>query len=111
NSRTTLISLTEKFNSLLPISEEQLQSKAAAAPAPPVVARPVPAPAAPAAEKEVVAPVHTARRETAAPHPAHVPDNSLNERFRATERPTLNENFRKSETASLADSHSNRKIE
>ena len=114
NSRTSLGSLVEQFNKLLPISENQLVVQSAPAPAAaPLVAKP--APAAPVAEKEVVAPVHNAQREAPAPQPAPkpapAPEGNLNERFKASERPTLNENFRKGETSTLADAHSNRKIE
>ncbi|WP_187262594.1 hypothetical protein [Pontibacter beigongshangensis] len=108
NNRTPLQEITDKFNALLPISDQELLR--IAVPAAPEVARPTPA--APETEKDVVAPIHTAQREaSAAPRPA-TGQGSLNERFKTAERPTLNENFYKgAAVASLADSHSNRKIE
>ncbi|MFT2007237.1 hypothetical protein ACMA1I_01055 [Pontibacter sp. 13R65] len=112
NSRTPLQEVLPKFNTLLPISEQDLLTIAVSAP--PQEAKPTPA--APLEEKDVVAPIHTAQREASAPTVTAVKpaqgQNSLNERFKTAERPTLNENFYKGTAAtSLADSHSNRKIE
>ncbi|TXK44631.1 hypothetical protein FVR03_13390 [Pontibacter qinzhouensis] len=115
NNRTPLHELVEKFNTLLPISERELLS--IATPAPQELAKPTPA--APVEEKDVVAPIHMAQREASVPRPiteaprvAVQPQGNLNERFKIAERPTLNENFYKGTSAtSLADSHSNRKIE
>ncbi|MFD2246314.1 hypothetical protein [Pontibacter ruber] len=108
-SRTPLQDVIARFNSLLPISEQELLQQA---PVAPVVAKP--ALVAPIVEKDIVAPIHTAQREyavPAAPRPAPVAEqHNLNERFRTAERPTLNERFRES-SSSLADAHSNRRIE
>ncbi|MCC9167786.1 hypothetical protein [Pontibacter harenae] len=111
SSRTKIEELTTKFSELLPVTPDEVVSKPApaATPAPPVA---IPTPAAPIQEKEVVAPINNAQREISAPvTPATpVPNQNLSERFR-NDRPTLNDNFRKETPASLADSHSNRKID
>jgi hypothetical protein len=109
--RTPLHDLIARFNSLLPVNEQELLQQQAPVAASMAPILPKPAPAAPVVEKDIVAPIHTAQREyaiPAAPRPA--PEHNLNERFRAAERPTLNERFRES-SSSLADNHSNRRIE
>ncbi|WP_299756021.1 hypothetical protein [uncultured Pontibacter sp.] len=113
--RTPLHRLVEQFNTLLPITEAEVMEQASA-PRPSFLDKPVakPAPAAPVQEKDVVAPIHTAQREAAAPvaRPAmykHEEDEL--EEAAANVRPTLNDNFRKAATSSLADAHSNRKID
>jgi hypothetical protein len=107
-SRTPVSSIIEQFNSLFPISESDitdtnrtftgLEAK--------------PAPSAPVTEKEVVAPIHNAQREASAPvsKPIYRADDDSEEEVIINARPTLNDNFRKV-SASLADSHSNRKID
>jgi len=110
--RTPLSELVQKFSPLLPISEQEVVGQ----PVPAVVATPVPkpTPAAPLREREVVSPIHTAQREASAPasRPAYRRDEEENEEEApANLRPTLNDNFRKAPAASLADSHSNQKIE
>ena len=108
--RSTLSELLARFHSLLPVSEQEISG---AIPAAPVVAKP--APVAPREEKDIVAPIHQAQRE--APVPARpvytsASDDADDEEDKATsKRPTLNDNFRKAPTASLADAHSNRKID
>ncbi|MCJ8166942.1 hypothetical protein MKJ04_19025 [Pontibacter sp. E15-1] len=114
--RAPLADLVQKFNALLPISEQEIIT---GQPAPAVVATPIPAPtpAAPFREREVVSPIHTAQREASAPvavaaRPIYRRDEEDNEdETPANVRPTLNDNFRKAPSASLADSHSNLKIE
>ncbi|WP_347157251.1 hypothetical protein [Pontibacter chitinilyticus] len=108
--RTTLSELVERFNSLLPITEEELVA-AKGAPA-----APKPAPVAPVEEKNIVAPIHTAQREAPAPtRPAYTSSRDEEDEDQApatNQRPTLNDNFRKTAApASLADAHSNRKID
>lgn len=110
-----LAELVSSFNSLLPISEEEILQTAPQAPSLASYAA-KPTPAAPVEEKDVVAPIHMAQREAsvptaAAPAPKPVAaDGSLNERFRA-ERPTMNEKFSKPAASSVADTLGNRKIE
>ncbi|MBD1398031.1 hypothetical protein H9Q13_12710 [Pontibacter sp. JH31] len=109
-----LSELVATFNSLLPITEEEICQAAPQAPSLAAYAA-KPTPAAPVEEKDVVAPIHMAQREASAPvaaatRPAAVADSNLNERFRA-ERPTMNEKFSKPVSSSVADSLSNRKIE
>ncbi len=114
--RTSLGEMVERFNLLLPITIQELRDPVNTV-APPAVAAPVvvakPTPVAPEEEKDIVAPIHTAQREAVAPPSPKVspPDNNLNERFRAVERPTLHQSFMKATQSSLADTHSNRKIE
>ncbi|WP_242926582.1 hypothetical protein [Pontibacter vulgaris] len=112
-NRTPLSNLVAQFNSLLPISEQEVISPAVTVP--PIETFAKPTPAAPEEEKDIVAPIHMAQREaTIVQRPATVPaaEHNINERFRTESKPTLNENFRKAAAnASLADSHSNRKIE
>jgi hypothetical protein len=108
--RTTIEHLAGQFNALLPLSAEELV-KPNAAPAPSPEAKPTPA--APVEEVDIVAPIDMAQREASivtpvVPKPA---DHNLNERFKAAERPTLNENFKKAASASLADAHTNQKID
>ncbi|MDX5420433.1 MAG: hypothetical protein LPK09_14555 [Hymenobacteraceae bacterium] len=113
-SRTSLRALVEKFNDLLPISEEEILGTAAAAPVPANAPTPKPTPAAPEREKEVVAPIHNAQREASAPvtRPAYkVVEEDTDEDNTPSLRPTLNDSFRGAASTSLADSHSNRKIE
>ncbi|WP_018476739.1 hypothetical protein [Pontibacter roseus] len=110
-----LSGLVATFNSILPISEQEIWQYTPA-PQPAAYAAAKPTPAAPEEEKDVVAPIHMAQREASAPvattpRPAAAPDGSLNERFRAAERPTMNERFTKPASASIADSLGNRKIE
>lgn len=107
--RTTIEHLAGQFNALLPLSADELV-KPDAAPVPSPEAKPTPA--APVEEVDIVAPIDMAQREASivtppAPKPA---DHNLNERFK-TERPaTLNENFKKA-SSSLADVHTNQKID
>jgi hypothetical protein len=112
-SRMPLRELVQKFNGLLPISEQEVLGQ----PAPVVTAAPLPKPTPPAPvyEKDVVSPIHMAQREAAAPtapvsRPAYRREEDEEEAPKNV-RPTLNDNFRKAPTASLADSHSNQKIE
>ncbi|MER2999119.1 hypothetical protein [Pontibacter populi] len=108
--RTKPETIVSQFNALLPLSTEELINPGAA-PAPSPEAKPTPA--APVEEVDIVAPIDMAQREASivtptAPAPAKPLD--LNERFK-TERPaTLNENFKKA-ASSLADSHSNQRID
>lgn len=109
-SRTPLAALAAQFNSLLAIRENEVLGTAstpASAPAP------VPTPAAPLEEKEIVAPIHNAQREMSAPasKPIYREDEDTEEESNANQRPTLNDNFRKTASTSLADAHSNRKID
>jgi len=103
--------IVSQFNSLLPVSvDEVLGTIAALAPSPEAAK---PTPAAPIEEVDIVAPIHMAQQEATivtpvAPKPA---DHNLNERFKTAERPTLNENFKKAASASLADAHTNQKID
>lgn len=111
-SRMPLSELIQQFNGLLPVSEQQVLGQ----PAPVVTATPPPkpAPAAPVYEKDVVSPIHTAQREAAAPAAPPRPAYSREEEEEeapVNARPTLNDNFRKAPAASLAESHSNQKIE
>ncbi|NDK56049.1 hypothetical protein [Pontibacter fetidus] len=110
--RTTIEQLAGQFNALLPISAEELVNPNAA-PTPSPEAKPTPA--APIEEVDIVAPIHMAQREASIVTPVAAPvkhhDHNLNERFKAAERPTLNENFKKAASASLADAHTNQKID
>ncbi|QCR23664.1 hypothetical protein [Pontibacter sp. SGAir0037] len=111
SNRTTLPQLLPQFNQLLPVTVQDLQQHAT----PPIITPEAakPAPVAPQAEKDIVAPIHMAQREAVIPpasKPTHPADHNLNERFRA-ERPTLHESYMKSAQSSLADAHSNRKID
>ncbi|RIJ36668.1 hypothetical protein [Pontibacter oryzae] len=112
--RTPLSDLVAQFNALLPISEQEATGQA-----PPTAAIPLPkaTPAAPIQEKDIVAPMHAAQREASAPtvRPA-VMFKQDEEEDEAEEtgghvRPTLNDNFRKAASSSVADAHSNRKID
>ncbi|GAB3541368.1 hypothetical protein GCM10027443_40620 [Pontibacter brevis] len=112
--RTPLGELVQKFSSLLPITEQEISGQ----PAPVVSATPIPKPTSPAPtrEREIVSPIHTAQREASAPtapaaRPAYRPQEEDEEEPHVNARPTLNDNFRKAPAASLADSHSNQKIE
>lgn len=113
---TPLSQLTAQFNELLPLSEDELTVTRKA---PSFLDRPAkPAPVAPVEEKDVVAPIHTAQREATitspqSPRPAIAKptDEDDDEQPANQLRPTLNDNFRKAASASLADSHSNRKID
>jgi len=114
--RTPLHQLVELFNPLLPLTEAEVLGQAAA---PsfldrPATAEATPTPAAPVQEKDIVAPIHTAQREAAAPvaRPAMYKEEEDDlEEAAANVRPTLNDNFRKAAPSSLADTHSNRKID
>lgn len=110
--RSSLGELAARFNSLLPVSEQDILGKSPA-PEPQVAAKPTPA--APREEKDVVAPIHQAQREASAPaRPVYTSasdDADEDENKVTNKRPTLNDNFRKAPTASLADAHSNRKID
>ncbi|TPE44917.1 hypothetical protein [Pontibacter mangrovi] len=114
--RTPLHQLVEQFNTLLPISEEEIRAQAKTSPS--FLDRPErmaakPAPVAPVQEKDVVAPIHTAQREAApAARPAmYKEEDEELEAAAANARPTLNDNFRKAASSSVADAHSNRKID
>jgi hypothetical protein len=118
SSRTPLSTLVEQFNNLLAINENEVLGIPAvvhnpiSTPAP--LAASIPTPAAPVMEKEVVAPIHNAQREAAAPavaKPRYTPDDESEEEEATNLRPTLNDNFRKAAPTSLADAHSNQKIE
>ncbi|PTX15306.1 hypothetical protein C8N40_108198 [Pontibacter mucosus] len=117
--RTPLHHLVEQFNALLPVTEAEIKEQAEPKPAPSFLDRPAaaakPAPAAPVQEKDVVAPIHTAQREAAAPvaRPAmYKEEDDELEEVAANARPTLNDNFRKAAApSSLAAAHSNRKID
>ncbi|PRY10631.1 hypothetical protein CLV24_11350 [Pontibacter ummariensis] len=113
DSRTPLSKLVEKFNSLLPVTEEEIKGTTPAAPAP--VPVPKATPAAPARETEIVAPIHNTQREASAPtaRPMYrkAEEDEDAEDAPVNVRPTLNDNFRKASSASLAESHTNRKIE
>ncbi|SIT90777.1 hypothetical protein [Pontibacter indicus] len=112
------------FNSLLPITEEEIKQQQISPLAAYAASIAKPTPAAPIEEKDVVAPIHMAQREAsiptppvpvpapvaAAPRPAAVADNNLNERFKA-ERPTMNEKFSKPAASSIGESLGNTKIE
>lgn len=111
------------FNSLLPITEEEVKQQQISPLAAYAASIAKPTPAAPIEEKDVVAPIHMAQREAsvtapapapapvaAAPRPAAVADNNLNERFKA-ERPTMNEKFSKPAASSIGESLGNTKIE
>jgi hypothetical protein len=115
DSIAPLAELVSSFNSLLPITEEEIRETAPVSPlAAYAAAAAKPTPAAPVEEKDVVAPIHTAQREASAPvaaaSKASVASDNINERFKA-ERPTMNEKFSKPVSSSVADSLSNRKIE
>ena len=116
DSIAPLSELVTACSSLLPISEEEIRQTAPQGPSLAAFAAAVkPTPAAPVEEKDIVAPIHMAQREAsapvaAAPKPAAA-DGSLNERFRANERPTMNEKFSRPASASVADTLGNRKIE
>jgi hypothetical protein len=122
DSIAPLTDLVASFNSLLPISEdEMLQPEPQRSPLAAYAASVAkPTPAAPVEEKDIVAPIHTTQREASvpvatapvvmAPKPAVAVDSNVNERFRA-ERPTMNEKFSKPVSSSVADTLSNRKIE
>ncbi|MBF8964873.1 hypothetical protein I0P70_16615 [Pontibacter sp. FD36] len=126
-----LSEVLEAFNSLLPITEEEIRQEQISPLAAYAASLAKPTPSAPVEEKDIVAPIHMAQREAsapvaapshapvampapapvaAAPRPAAIPDSNLNERFKA-ERPTMNEKFSKPASSSVADSLSNRKIE
>ena len=109
SSRTTLSDLLAQFNTMLAITEAEIVGS----PAPVSEPTPVAIPAAPIAEKEVVAPIHTTQREASAPvaKPVYEDDEEAEELSVANHRPTLNDNFRKATPTSLADAHSNRKID
>ncbi|WP_242920981.1 hypothetical protein [Pontibacter liquoris] len=112
-SRTTLDELVTRFAPLLPLTPEELTGKSATS-APAIPAKPTPV--APEEEKDVVAPIHTAQREAPVPvRPAYTSakdETEDEEEAEANKRPTLNDNFRKAAApASLADAHSNRRIE
>lgn len=112
--RAPFLELLQKFNSLLPITEQEATGQEAVVVATPL---PKPTPAAPVREQEVVSPIHTAQREASAPaapspRPAYRRDEEdAEEEAPRNMRPTLNDNFRKAPSASLADSHSNQRIE
>ncbi|WP_439881217.1 hypothetical protein ACSX1A_19010 [Pontibacter sp. MBLB2868] len=109
SARTSLSAVIEQFNPLLPISEAELLGTLSPQP---LTAKPTPA--APITEKEVVAPIHHAQREASAPvskHVVYAPDEDSEDEPAPNARPTLNDNFRKAASSSLADSHSNRKID
>ncbi len=114
DKRTPLAELLQKFNSLLPITEQEATGQEAVVEATPL---PKPTPAAPVREQEVVSPIHTAQREASAPaapsqRPAYRPhEEDAEEEAPKNMRPTLNDNFRKAPAASLADTHSNQRIE
>ncbi|OKL38937.1 hypothetical protein [Pontibacter flavimaris] len=115
--RTPLQNLVEQFSALLPVTEAEIL-EAEQAKAPSFLDRSAsaakPAPAAPVQEKDVVAPIHTAQREAAAPvaRPAmYKEEDDELEEVAANARPTLNDNFRKATASSVADAHSNRKID
>ncbi|MBF9251791.1 hypothetical protein I2I11_00645 [Pontibacter sp. 172403-2] len=112
NRRSSLSELAARFNSLLPVSEQDILGTSPA-PEPPVAAKATPA--APREEKDVVAPIHQTQREASAPaRPVYISsggDADEDEDNAAGKRPTLNDNFRKAPAASLADAHSNRKID
>ncbi|NEM96668.1 hypothetical protein [Pontibacter burrus] len=126
---TKLETIVSQFNSLLPLSIDDIVTPSAPAPvAAPVPEAAKPTPAAPEEEKDIVAPIHTTQREATivtppapatSPAPATPPavpkaaeHHNLNEKFKAAERPTLNENFKKATTSSsLADAHTNQKID
>lgn len=124
DSVAPLAEVLQAFNSLLPITEEEIMQQQISPLAAYAASVAKPTPAAPIEEKDVVAPIHMAQREasipvaapapapavSAAPRPAAMADNNLNERFKA-ERPTMNERFSKPATASLGDSLGNGKIE
>jgi hypothetical protein len=107
SNRTPLAALVEQFNSLLAISENEVLGT------PAVVHTPVSAPVAPVTEKEIVAPIHNAQREAVAPvlKPRYAPDDESEDEEAANSRPTLNDNFRKATHTSLADAHSNQRID
>ncbi|WP_266203905.1 hypothetical protein [Pontibacter kalidii] len=114
--RAPLHHLVEQFNALLPVTEAEIMEQQAQKPS--FLERPAaaakPAPVAPVQEKDVVAPIHTAQREAAAPaaRPAMYKDEEDElEEAAAQVRPTLNDNFRKTAPSSVADAHSNRKID
>ncbi|MBB6611479.1 hypothetical protein H7F15_10565 [Pontibacter sp. Tf4] len=113
---TKLETIVSQFNSLLPLSADDIVAPAAPAPvATPAPEAAKPTPAAPEEEKDVVAPIHMAQREATIVTPPAAPKatehHNLNEKFKAAERPTLNENFKKAAPASLADAHTNQKID
>ncbi|MBX0333464.1 hypothetical protein K3G39_09455 [Pontibacter sp. HSC-14F20] len=116
-----LAEVLEPFNSLLPITEEEIRQQQISPLAAYAASIGKPTPAAPVEEKDVVAPIHMAQREASipvatpaptpvVPRPAAMADNNLNERFKA-ERPTMNEKFSKPASSSVADSLSNGKID
>ncbi len=108
NRHTQPEQLVNQFNGLLPLNLDELVKPTATET--PEAAKPTPP--APEEEKDVVAPIHTAQREASVvtpPAPKAEPQN-LNERFKTERQGTLNENFKKT-SASLADSHSNQKID
>ncbi|WP_299822530.1 hypothetical protein [uncultured Pontibacter sp.] len=114
SSRTALSDVAAQFNSLLAINEEDILGRPAPVAAPVSAPAPVPTPAAPIEEKEIVAPIHNAQREASAPAPKPVyttDEDGEEEESHANKRPTLNDNFRKAASTSLADAHSNRKID
>ncbi|PKV66836.1 hypothetical protein [Pontibacter ramchanderi] len=111
------------FNSLLPVTEEEIRQEQISPLAAYAASIGKPTPAAPIEEKDVVAPIHMAQREAsipaaapipapvaAAPRPATIAENNLNERFKA-ERPTMNEKFSKPAASSIGESLGNTKIE
>lgn len=108
--RRPLQDLIDQFNSLLPVTLTELTETAA--PAAPVYAKPTPP--APEEEVDIVAPIHMAQREASVPAPAIRKPLTIadeEEEHVAPARPTLNDNFRKAPQASLADTHSNQRID
>ncbi|MHA6246486.1 hypothetical protein ACXYMU_01010 [Pontibacter sp. CAU 1760] len=107
--RMPLRELLPQFNSILPISEQEVSGAEPVVEAMPL---PKPTPAAPIREREVVSPIHTAQREASAPTARYrTQDDDVEDEAPKNARPTLNDNFRKAPSASLADSHSNQRIE
>ncbi|GAB3826634.1 hypothetical protein GCM10028895_37880 [Pontibacter rugosus] len=113
HTRTPLNGLITQFNSLLPIVEAEVTGQAAAGVSEPAALKP--APPAPVQEKDVVAPIHTAQREApvavARPAMYKQEEDDAEEEAPKNMRPTLNDNFRRSASSSVADSHSNGKID
>lgn len=110
---TPLSTIIEQFNAQLPISEQEVIGRTM-----PTVAIPLPkvTPPAPVQEKDIVAPMHAAQREASAPtaRPAMFKQDEEDDDAAETGshiRPTLNDNFRRTASSSVADVHSNRKID